>query len=108
MRAELDRLDPFERLRGHRALIVADEAAEKGMEADSEIGVIVFDGRKRSMGIDFDAEFFAELAYQGLGGSFAGFAFAAGEFPQTGEGLVWLRVGRSESALGDEEFRWRR
>lgn len=65
--------------------VEGDEAGADGGGAAGEEGA---DG-------DGEAELFGDFAGEGGGGGFAGFDFAAGEFPFAGEAAV-------RSALGDE------
>ncbi len=50
-----------------------------------------------------EVEFLDEFAGQGGFPGFAGLEFAAGEFPQAGEGFAWGPAGDEESTVGEDE-----
>jgi hypothetical protein len=52
---------------------------------------------------NFDAEFFAQFADEALLGGFAGFAFAAGKFPQAAEVRVGVTLGDQKFAVVEEQ-----
>lgn len=58
---------------------------EEDVECDFEVGVGVLYVGEVLGGVDGDAEFFFYFACEGLFVSFAGFDFAAGEFPESAE-----------------------
>src|SRR3546814_5362331 len=71
------------------AFVAARCAAPAGhaahVQAQAFVRVLLGDGDQRRADFHFDAEFFAQFADQGVLGGFAGFALAAGEFPEAGE-----------------------
>lgn len=64
------------------------ENANEGKHFDHDCFVIVNDGRQGALDDYFATEFLANLTDDGGGGIFAGFNFAAGEFPFEGQKLI--------------------
>jgi hypothetical protein len=95
--SELVARDPFHGGAIERSRFATDEAAHEKFQMHGLLGVGVGEFCHQRADRNFYAEFFTEFANEALIGSLAGFAFAAGEFPQTTE----VRVG---VALGDEQF----
>jgi hypothetical protein len=90
---------------------VAEPAAQEEFEADGAFGIVMEEVREEGDYRDFDAEFFAEFAFEAVFEGFAGFAFAAGEFPQAGKVGAGGAAGDKEAAIAKDEsggnFDWR-
>jgi hypothetical protein len=58
------------------------------VQLDGGVGVEEVERREQIERLDADAEFFDDFADGGLGGGFAGFAFAAWELPIAAQNIV--------------------
>ncbi len=67
--------------------------------------VVVADVSDAGADLGLDAEFFMELAGEGLLGRLAGFDFASGEFPLERHGLVGAALADEHLAVADNERR---
>src|SRR3546814_14915885 len=86
------------------AFVAARCAAPAGhaahVQAQAFVRVLLGDGDQRRADFHFDAEFFAQFADQGVLGGFAGFALAAGEFPEAGAVAAGGAAGEMGAAPG--------
>lgn len=90
----------FVRLRGGTAGGEADDEGDE-FDGDGRVGVVV--RVERAGDVDGDAEFLLEFAVEGGFGGFAGFDFAAGEFPFSAEVFVRGALGHEDMALAFDE-----
>ena len=88
---------PFERGATEWLWLPLQQAAEKELQVDRLVGVSMRQALEQRANFNFDAKFLVKLTRKALLEGFAGFAFAAGEFPQSAK----VRVGM---ALSDEQF----
>lgn len=90
----------FVRLRSGAAGGEADDERDE-FDGDGRVGVGV--RGERAGDVDSDAEFFDEFAVEGGFRGFAGFDFAAGEFPFSAEVFVRGALGHEDMAVAFDE-----
>lgn len=85
---------------GVRRRRVGGEAADERKHLDHDGAVVVDEVGQGAGDGDGAAQFLVDLADEGGGGEFAGFDFAAGEFPLEREVFVRGALGDEDSAGG--------